>query len=192
MTKWLSQQITFVLTKLLSLQKYLQFCRDKRRDLSQQTFCRDRNNFVATKHKHVYRDKRRVLSHQTRLLRQKWYLWQFPPTIPTQPWNRWLQFVCDYVKHVGPTHPQYVKKKKNSMKSSSRFHLAQQVHLSCLSLYAMGRLKKTTTQNKLVFGQTGITFSGTFFFLTKLHFFTATVIFVLGLICGIKGCMWMK
>ena len=48
------------------------------------------------------------------------------------------------------------------MKSSSRFHLAQQVHFSRLSLNAMLRFKNTTTQNKLVFGQTGITFSGHF------------------------------
>ena len=104
------------------------------------------------------------------------------------------QFVRDYVKHVGLTHWRCEKKKEleEEQQSFSPSDLALQVHFSSLSLYVMLWLKKTnkktTTQNRLVFGQNGITFSGTLWI--KLHFFTT--IFVLGLICGIKGCMRMK
>ena len=57
-------------------------------------FCRDKTGtcFVASIllswQKHVF-----VATNACLLLR-KWYLWQFPPTILTQPFSRWLHSLC--------------------------------------------------------------------------------------------------
>ena len=68
---------------LLSRQKDV-FCRDKHvfvmfvgdKYLSRQTFCCDKNMFVATKE---------IFCRDKTLSRQKWYLWQLPPMIDSPP-----------------------------------------------------------------------------------------------------------
>ena len=113
MTKLLSQQISVVINTCLSRQKCLHkhTCHDKRCVLSQQTqvcnkkhktfwfvmteiYCRDKHNSLATKlllqQAYYCNDKRCVFVTTKLLLRQRLYLWQFPPMIVTN----WTVLCC--------------------------------------------------------------------------------------------------